>query len=407
MRQHAEAAEIPLSMVQQRIWAHERLEPDLALYGIPLAWRRRGRLDPDRLRAALSEMTARHEVLRTRFTDRDGRLVQVIGDAAWQPEVARADFRGLPPGESDRRLQKLLRDAGHRRFDAGSGRLMRAGLIDLDDDEQVLFLQVHHLAWDIAPEAVFFRDLDAAYTLPAAGAVSEHLATPHQERMGFTARFETGTVYAGPPSYHNLPLLLRLSNRPRPEVLREALAEIVRRHPSLRANIAFAGGRYVQQVASAASERVDLTVLPAGDAGPGQPAPVTEELHRWRRQGFELASEPLFRVAIQPLPGGGCWLALVAHLAVADRASLGLVAAELARQLTGQPLDAQLPDAQVPGSFTDWWESRDRNQVAIDLEVLAAQAGGDAEPLRLPELTARAAVHVYREASVPLVIPPE
>ena len=59
--------ELPASSFQERIWLAERLEPDLALYRVPMAWRVSGALDPARLRRALALLVERHEILRTRF----------------------------------------------------------------------------------------------------------------------------------------------------------------------------------------------------------------------------------------------------------------------------------------------------------------------------------------------------
>src|SRR6185437_10484038 len=65
----------PLSRGQQRMWFQHRLEgPDSGLDNIPLALRLRGLLDIDALRAALGDVIARHEILRTLYQadDQDG-----------------------------------------------------------------------------------------------------------------------------------------------------------------------------------------------------------------------------------------------------------------------------------------------------------------------------------------------
>ncbi|MBK3620270.1 hypothetical protein JHN50_37805, partial [Streptomyces sp. MBT98] len=79
------SAEPPLSAAQQRLWFLHRLEEEpSAAYNVPIALRLTGTLDEQALERALADLTARHEVLRTVFPEREGRAVQHIlapGDA--------------------------------------------------------------------------------------------------------------------------------------------------------------------------------------------------------------------------------------------------------------------------------------------------------------------------------------
>src|SRR2546430_956136 len=62
-----------LSPAQRRLWFLDRLEQDSPVYNVAVAERLRGRLDPAALRSALSMVAERHEVLRWRVSERDGR----------------------------------------------------------------------------------------------------------------------------------------------------------------------------------------------------------------------------------------------------------------------------------------------------------------------------------------------
>src|SRR5262249_50155382 len=57
----------PASSVQESMWLAERMEPDSALYNVPMAWRVEGRLDTGILRLALAMVVERHEILHTAF----------------------------------------------------------------------------------------------------------------------------------------------------------------------------------------------------------------------------------------------------------------------------------------------------------------------------------------------------
>ena len=63
---------IPLSLAQQRMWFLNRFEPGSAVNNIPVAIRLSGLLDVAALQAAVSDVVARHEVLRTVYPEVDG-----------------------------------------------------------------------------------------------------------------------------------------------------------------------------------------------------------------------------------------------------------------------------------------------------------------------------------------------
>ena len=69
---------LPLSFAQQRLWFLSQLEGASAAYHVPVGWRLCGQLDSAVLRKALEGVVARHEALRTTFSQVDGEPVQRI-----------------------------------------------------------------------------------------------------------------------------------------------------------------------------------------------------------------------------------------------------------------------------------------------------------------------------------------
>lgn len=71
----------PLSHAQRRMWLMDRLGHGDASYSVPFATRLRGPLDLDALAAALTSLVRRHEILRTRYGQRDGEPYQEVRPA--------------------------------------------------------------------------------------------------------------------------------------------------------------------------------------------------------------------------------------------------------------------------------------------------------------------------------------
>ncbi len=172
---------VPLSFAQQRLWFLARLDGSSAVYNFPLALRLRGRLDTAALSAALTDVVARHETLRTVFAEDGGSARQRILVAGPAP------FETADSSES-RLADDLARAAGYA-FDLSTEPPLRATLFRLGREEHVLLLLLHHVAgdgWSLAPLA---RDLAAACpcstpTTPCGSGRPCRPRNPHSWRTG-------------------------------------------------------------------------------------------------------------------------------------------------------------------------------------------------------------------------------
>ncbi|WP_410642633.1 amino acid adenylation domain-containing protein [Amycolatopsis sp. lyj-346] len=146
---------LPLSFAQQRLWFLDRLDGLNATYNIPWAWELTGPVDADALQAALEDLVARHEVLRTLLVEEQGVPRQVVLDQA-RPllvteTVAAAD------------LDERVTAAASYCFTLDAEIPIRATLVSAGPDRHVFVLLVHHIAgdgWSLPP---LKRDLDTAY----------------------------------------------------------------------------------------------------------------------------------------------------------------------------------------------------------------------------------------------------
>ncbi|MFF2043380.1 condensation domain-containing protein [Kitasatospora sp. NPDC058170] len=151
----------PLSHAQQRMWLMDRLGQGGALYNVPLATRLRGPLDTAALAEALTALTARHTVLRTRYGQR--------GDQPFQ-EVGPADPVPLPvvPAETAQTPELLAAEAA-RPFDLAAGPVLRALLLRHGPEDHILLLTLHHIAVDGGSLPVLGADLAALYQAARTG----------------------------------------------------------------------------------------------------------------------------------------------------------------------------------------------------------------------------------------------
>ncbi|MEU6466915.1 amino acid adenylation domain-containing protein [Streptomyces sp. NPDC046976] len=166
-RRDPAGALVPASYAQAGLWMVAELEQGASAYTVPLPVSLRGALDIDALGAALSRVVARHEALRTTFTERDGELYQVIGAAVPVPLPVR-ELRGAAADEVSARLAA----AQAARFDLGTGPLLRAELLRLGPVEHLLVLTAHHIACDGWSVPLLHAELADAYNSILRGAPS-------------------------------------------------------------------------------------------------------------------------------------------------------------------------------------------------------------------------------------------
>ncbi|MFG1891266.1 amino acid adenylation domain-containing protein [Micromonospora sp. NPDC049051] len=168
-----------MSSAQEQLWFVDQLRSGASEYLLHQAVRVRGPLDTTALGAALTEICARHEILRTRYDTVDGRAVQVI-DPPDPVGIDLVDLGGTPDGDRDSRLDEVVDAALDLPLDLRKDPPLRIRLIRCAADEHVLLFVVHHIAFDGWSWGVLARELHTLYEAFAAGRPSPLRPLPVQ-----------------------------------------------------------------------------------------------------------------------------------------------------------------------------------------------------------------------------------
>ncbi|MCA2655313.1 non-ribosomal peptide synthetase [Microcystis sp. M061S2] len=153
--------ELPLSFAQQRLWFLDQLQPNSALYNIPMVLHFRGNLNQKALEQSLREICDRHEVLRTNLVTIDGQPTQIIQTT--RETISVVDLQDLPIQEQAEKTQQLKQKQATQPFDLAKESLIRITLLVLSETEHFLLVCMHHIISDGWSIEVFIHELTTLY----------------------------------------------------------------------------------------------------------------------------------------------------------------------------------------------------------------------------------------------------
>lgn len=133
--------DVPATPAQMRVYTAQSISGGTA-YNVPYAFKVK-QLNPDRLQAAVNQLIVHHEILRTRFENRDGVIMLVVDDSA------RCQVEKL----SNDDLSAFIRP-----FDLETAPLLRVGYCG-----NTVLLDMHHIITDGGSMPIFLRELNELY----------------------------------------------------------------------------------------------------------------------------------------------------------------------------------------------------------------------------------------------------
>jgi len=235
----------PASFAQERLWFLHQFDPDSPFYNEPGAVWLQGTLDVVALEQSLNEIVRRHETLRTTFQVLEEQLVQIIAPTLTLT-LPVVDLSQVPKASQQVEVEQLALEENQPPFNLAEGPLLRGVVLQLDPQEHVLLLSIHHIVVDTWSSDVLLREWGVLYEAFRTGNPSPLPKLPIQyaDFAAWQRRWLQGDVLETQLSYWKQ----QLANLP------------VLNLPTERSHVAsqtFRGKRQIREVAEALNEELE------------------------------------------------------------------------------------------------------------------------------------------------------
>ncbi|MFZ5515901.1 MAG: amino acid adenylation domain-containing protein [Candidatus Zhuqueibacterota bacterium] len=215
--------ELPLSFQQQRLWFLDQMEPGSPAYNIPVTIRIDGVFDVAAAEKCIQEIVRRHEVLRTHFTNEQGKAALRIAPELRVPFVT-LDISSLPEHLKEAEALNLALTEAKRPFLLDKDPLIRGLAIRLSEQSHVLVMTMHHIISDGWSTGVIIQEFAALYQSKTTGAglVLPELKIQYADYANWQRQWLRGEVLEEQLDFwreqlHGAPPMLELpTDHPRP-----------------------------------------------------------------------------------------------------------------------------------------------------------------------------------------------
>lgn len=158
------ARELQPSYAQTRLWFYGLLEDkqNAARYNMPGSITLKGNLDQAAFAQAVYKLIDRHQILRTNYTDQQGRL-QLNVQQKFEIPLRNYDLIDLDVRSQQIELEQIKSSDAIKPFDLSSDVLIRFTRVALDAEKHVVLINVHHIAADAWSLGILTRELCTFY----------------------------------------------------------------------------------------------------------------------------------------------------------------------------------------------------------------------------------------------------
>jgi amino acid adenylation domain-containing protein len=140
---------------QKRLYFLYEFEKSSLAYNLPQVVTLKGKLDRNKMTAAFNKLISRHECLRSYF--------KVINDEPAQIVVDKIEFEPEYIVSERTEVHSIIRRL-IRPFDLGKAPLMRVALIQVAQEEHVIFVDKHHIITDGQSQVILLKDFMTLYS---------------------------------------------------------------------------------------------------------------------------------------------------------------------------------------------------------------------------------------------------
>jgi amino acid adenylation domain-containing protein len=223
---------IKASLNQQRLWFLQQLNPQSTAYNMPIALRVINPLPVAEIEWCLQYLIQRHETLHTRFIDDNGiAYLHIDNTETWALE--HIDLTQLSINEGEEKAKQHIADFAHQSFDLANDHLLKAQLISLTNQQQLLAISLHHAIIDGGSVNIVLQELAELWQHRKTGKVIalKPISIDYSDFSVWQHATFTGNALQAQLDYwvtqlNNAPSLINLpTDKPRPAVLGHQGAE--------------------------------------------------------------------------------------------------------------------------------------------------------------------------------------
>ncbi|MEW6736875.1 MAG: amino acid adenylation domain-containing protein, partial [Acidobacteriota bacterium] len=162
LRRRSHRRESVLSYAQERLWFLDQLMPGNPFYNIPIAVRLQGKVNEWALQQSINKLVERHETLRTSFSVKDGKPVQIMKERL-RVNLVVIDLQQLSVEQQEEQLTQITWAEAAQAFDLRQAPLIRGKIVRISAQEVIVLLTMHHIVSDGWSMGVMIRELGQLY----------------------------------------------------------------------------------------------------------------------------------------------------------------------------------------------------------------------------------------------------